>query len=497
MRHLLQAVEDPYTADIPMVDDELIVRFKPGADMPKKGIAMGKGKGTSKKLLRAGNGATTGDIYLVKVVDDTAPGGKPSKAKLKELSGNIKDDSYVEYSEPNFLLNASQATTNDPYYASLWGMMDADAGANAKGAWAAGYTNCSGVVVGVVDTGIQITHPDLAAAVWTNPGEIASNGVDDDNNGLIDDASGWDFRNDDKTPYDDIYDDHGTHVAGTIGAQGNNGVGVVGVCQRGVKIIPVKFMGTSSRSGTISDAAAALWYLLDLKSRYNLNLVATQNSWGGGGFSQTLYDAISAHNTAGILFVAAAGNSAADTDASINYPSGYNLPNIISVGSHAQNGAVSSFSNFGATSVDLFAPGSSILSTYPSNAISTLSGTSMAAPHVTGAIALYASGYLRQYGGMPTAAAIKSLLMSSGVTSSYYSGKSVSGRRLNVANMLATLPPLISPRRWFYCHVKIYAKAVNGSTPISGLSVAGTWSVSPDHDGFTDSNGTFAIERPH
>jgi subtilisin family serine protease len=122
---------------------------------------------------------------------------------------------------------------------------------------------------------------------------------------------------------------------------------------------------------------AALWYLLDLKNRYDLNLVATQNSWGGGGFSQTLYDAISAHNTAGILFVAAAGNSAVDTDATVNYPSGYNLPNIISVGAHAQNGAVSSFSNFGATSVDLFAPGSNIVSTFPPSTVSTLSGTSM------------------------------------------------------------------------------------------------------------------------
>ncbi|KAF6264076.1 peptidase S8/S53 domain-containing protein [Scenedesmus sp. NREL 46B-D3] len=558
----------------------LIVRYKAAADAPKKTNARSKGKGVAKKQLRAGNGASIGDIELVQVTDDTSPNGKPSKAKLKEMADNIKADTYVDYVEPNYLLSTSQAVTNDPYYASLWGMLETDAGANAKGAWAAGYTNCSGVVVGVVDTGVQISHPDLVDAIWTNPGEIPNNGIDDDNNGLIDDVNGWDFRGDDKTPYDDIYDDHGTHIAGTIGARGNNNVGVVGVCQAGVKVIPAKFMGSSARTGTVADAVAALYYLLDLKNRYDLNLVATQNSWGGGGFSQTLFDAVSAHNAAGVLFVAAAGNSALDVDATPNYPSGYSLPNIISVGAHAQNGALSSFSNFGATTVDLFAPGSSIVSTTPTSTVGTMQGTSMAAPHVTGAIALYASGYLRRYGSLPTAAAIKSLVMSSGVSSSAYSGKAVSGARLNIANMLATLPALYSPspspspqpppspspspspaaaspspspppaapspspvvaqpptlppalppglppvlpptappaeptdprprmravlavtvyydgrkdRRWFYCHAKIYAEAVETGTSVSGFAVEGAWSVSPDHDGFTDALGEMTL----
>ena len=202
---------------------------------------------------------------------------------------------------------------------------------------------------------------------------------------------GYDFVNNDGDPMDD--NGHGTHVSGTIGAVGNNALGVAGVNWL-TQIMGLKFLG-SNGSGPISAAVSALNYATMMRNSYGVNIRLTNNSWGGGAFSQALSDAITASGNAGMLFVAAAGNGASDIDATPYYPASYDLPNVIAVAATDSNDALASFSNYGASTVDLAAPGSSILSTYPNNTYVSMSGTSMAAPHVSGAAALawsYAPG---------------------------------------------------------------------------------------------------------
>jgi subtilisin family serine protease len=287
------------------------------------------------------------------------------------------------------------------------------------------------VVVGIIDEGVMNTHEDLSANCWVNAHDPV-NGVDDDGNGYVDDTWGWDFVNNDRTTFDGTGDDHATHVAGTIGAVGGNGIGVAGV-NWNVKMISCKFLGSSG--GTTANAIKALDYVTDMKTRQGLNIVATNNSWGGGGYSSLLYAAIDRANTANILFVAAAGNSSTNNDATANYPSNYTNPNVIAVAAIKSTGALSSFSCWGATMVDLGAPGEAIYSTIPvkgaghkiASGYASYSGTSMATPHVTGAVALYASTHAGD------AAAIKSAILGSTIPTSSLSGKCVTGGRLSVS----------------------------------------------------------------
>jgi subtilisin family serine protease len=248
----------------------------------------------------------------------------------------------------------------------------------------------------------------------------------------VDDVYGWDFDGNDNTIFDGKTDDHGTHVAGTIGAVGGNGIGVAGVCWN-VKLLDAKFLGR--RGGTTLNAIKALDYFIDLKTRHNLNIVATNNSWGGGGYSQGLYDAIERANQAKILFIASAGNSAVNTDVTPSYPASYPNDNIIAVASITNSGALSSFSNYGATRVDLGAPGSSILSCVPASSRGKIvsgyafySGTSMAAPHVTGAAALYAGVHPNT-----SVAKIKDAILGSVIPTGSLSGKCFTGGRLDVS----------------------------------------------------------------
>ena len=238
------------------------------------------------------------------------------------------------------------------------------------------------MVVGVIDTGIDYKHEDLAANIWINPGEIPDNGIDDDNNGYVDDIHGINSITGSGDPMDDHY--HGTHCAGIIGAVGDNGKGITGVNWT-VKIIGIKFV--SGGFGLDSDAVESINYAVGLRNR-GVNIRVLSNSWGGGGYSQSLLDAINQANTSGILFVAAAGNNSSDNDASLFYPASYDTLNVLAVASTDHNDNLSSFSNYGATTVDIAAPGSSILSTYPNNNYYSTSGTSMATPHVAGAAAL-------------------------------------------------------------------------------------------------------------
>ncbi|MCC6954858.1 MAG: S8 family serine peptidase, partial [Deltaproteobacteria bacterium] len=241
------------------------------------------------------------------------------------------------------------------------------------------------IVVGVVDTGVAYNHPDLAANMWVNPAETV-NGIDDDGNGVIDDVHGYDALANNGDPNDQ--NGHGTHCAGPIGGVGNDGVGVVGVNWR-TKIMALRFLGANG-SGTVEDAIKAIAYAVSMKQR-GVNLRVLSNSWGGSGASQALEDAVQNANNNGILFVAAAGNSASDNDDLPTYPAAIDLPNVVTVAAVDREGNLASFSNFGYQSVHVAAPGVSIVSTYLNGSYSTLNGTSMATPHVAGVAALVLS----------------------------------------------------------------------------------------------------------
>ena len=343
-------------------------------------------------------------------------------------------DEDVAYIEPDYIVTVFE-TPNDPMFNLLWGLENtgqtggtAGADIDATRAWDV-FTGSDDVVVVVIDTGTDYTHPDIAANAWANPGEIPGNGIDDDGNGFIDDVRGWDFYNDDNNPMDDH--GHGTHCAGTIGAVGNNGIGVVGVNWT-VKIMAVKFL-SSGGSGSTSDAIDAISYAT------MMGVDVMSNSWGGGGYSTALEDAIEAAYAAGIMFVAAAGNSSTNTDTYPHYPSSYPTGNVISVAATDHNDELASFSNYGLVSVDLGAPGDDVYSTFPGNSYGTLSGTSMATPHVSGAVALV----MGRFPAM-NVDQVKALILNSVDPIPALTGRCVSEGRLNVFNCVAepdSIPP--------------------------------------------------------
>lgn len=286
---------------------------------------------------------------------------------------------------PNYRLTVSELSVSDPLSSSLWGM-GSDAGIDAVHAWEIS-TGSSDVVAAIIDTGVDYTHPDLGPNIWVNAAETPGNGIDDDGNGYVDDIHGVNTSMGAIHPGDPFDDnEHGTHVAGTIGAVGDNGLGVVGV-NHSVKIMALKFMDATG-GGRLSDAILAIDYMLDQKVNRGVNIKVANNSWGGGGYSAALQSAIERARNAGIIFVAAAGNAGQDTDMFPSYPSSYEVDNVVSVAATGQDRKLASFSNRGAESVDIAAPGVDIVSTLPGNNYGQLSGTSMATPHVTGALAL-------------------------------------------------------------------------------------------------------------
>jgi subtilisin family serine protease len=417
------------------VGNEVLVQFAAGASDGAKAAARGRIRGQRIEVVASARDGR-GDLELLRI---------PPGLAVADAVRGIEADSAVTFAEPNWIYTHG-STSNDPYYlnGSLWGMYgDATSPANQYGsgaaaAWANGHVGLSNVYVGIIDEGVM-PHDDFGTNVWVNPGETPGNGVDDDGNGYVDDVRGWDFDGGDNTTYDGNQDDHGTHVAGTIGALGGNSVGVAGM-NWNVTMIPAKFLGR--RGGSTADAIKALDYLIDLKSRYSLNLVATNNSWGGGGFSQALLDAINRGGNAGILFIAAAGNGGPDgvgdnNDTTPTYPSNYTCESsngdcVIAVAAITSGGARASFSNYGLTKVDLGAPGSGIYSTVPAkngaSSYASYSGTSMATPHVTGAAALYASTHPGA-----TAQQIKAAILGAATPTPSLTGRTVTGGRLNVS----------------------------------------------------------------
>ncbi len=417
----------------PFVPGEVLVKYRDGTTVVEQSATRGRFGLAQRERVRAQrNGEASLELSSV-----------PPGADVAATIAQLKTDPNVEYAEPNWVYTHG-ATSTDTYFSdgSLWGMYgDASTPANQYGsqaaeAWSTGRTGSDNVYVGVIDEGIQHTHPDLDENVWVNPYD-AVDGKDNDGNGYVDDVRGWDFANGDNSIYDGgssgNLDDHGTHVAGTIGAESNN-TGVVGV-NWNVTLISGKFLGRNG--GTTANAVKAVDYFTDLKKRHGLNIVATNNSWGGGGYSQALYEAIERSNEAGILFIAAAGNgdkrgNGINNDATPHYPANYANANIISVAALASNGAKTTWSNYGATSVDIGAPGGGIYSTLAANTYGSYSGTSMATPHVAGAAALYASA---KPGA--TAAQIKAAILGSAAETASLKGITVTGGRLDASAALS------------------------------------------------------------
>jgi len=347
-----------------------------------------------------------------------------SDKTLAETLERYREHPDVLRAEPNYLVKAIDIP-DDTRFAELWGMHNTgqdggtpDADIDAPEAW--DLETDSDVLVAVIDTGIDYNHDDLIDNIWVNPGEIAGNGIDDDGNGYIDDVYGWDFANDDSDPMDGH--GHGTHCAGTIGAAGDNSLGVAGVCWS-ARIMAVKFLSDGGW-GTIADAIDAVEYATLMGARIS------NNSWGGGGFSQALKDAITAAGSTGALFVAAAGNDAVDNDSIPHYPSSYDCDNIITVAASDRNDELAYFSCYGATSVDIAAPGLDILSTVPGDSYDKKSGTSMATPHVAGACALVwgAGGIAMTY------EEVRDTLYEATDKIPAFSGKMVTGGRLNLGS---------------------------------------------------------------
>ena len=360
----------------PFVSGELIVGFKEGVSLAQQ-----------RRALARHSGKVTRQFGRIDGVLATVPA-----TRMQQARRTLERDPRVDYVEPNFVLRTSgHGDPGDPDFHQLWGLHNfgqavagipgtPDADIDALEAWQVSQGS-SDVVVGVIDTGVDYSHPDLASQMWTNPGEdcagCRSNGVDDDGNGYVDDWRGWDFANDDNDPVDD--NGHGTHVAGTIGAR-QDSRGVVGVAWR-VLVMPLKFIGANGE-GTAADAVRAILYA----SANGAHI--TNNSYGGDGFSQAMLDAIRTADSSGSLFVAAAGNDFSDNDESPVYPAGYDLPNVISVAASDQFDRRAWFSNYGAAEVDLAAPGTNVYSTWLEGGYQHSDGTSMAAPHVAGAAAL-------------------------------------------------------------------------------------------------------------
>jgi len=412
--------------------DEVIVKFVPAmAEKDKEFLKNQSGIQTVKKLSFIG-------AELTKIKNG---------AKVKDVVARLKKNPNVIYAEPNYLYQAA-AAVNDPLFDRLWGMHNTgqvingvpgtpDIDIDAPEAWDI-TMGSPDIIVAVIDTGTDISHPDLAGNIWTNTKEIPGDGIDNDVNGLIDDVNGWDFYNNDNTVFDaKDGDSHGTHVSGTVAAIAGNAAGVAGVAP-GVKIMPLKFIGP--KGGYTSDAILALGYAKKMGAGL------ASNSWGSSYYSSALKDAI---NVFGEVFVAAAGNDGRNTDVSPFYPASYDCLNIISVAAVNSQGGLASFSNYGTATVDVGAPGVDILSTVPGSSYQYMSGTSMATPHVSGIAAL-----ILNVSPSLTPEQVASLLKQSAVVLPSLQGKTASG---GMANAQAALFAATGPGPF-----------VTGTDPVNG-----------------------------
>jgi len=337
------------------------------------------------------------------------------------------------------------------------------------------------IVVGVIDTGVDYTHQDLAANMWKNPGEIAGNGIDDDGNGYVDDVYGYDFYAGDSNPMDE--NGHGTHVSGIIAAD-QNGIGVVGINPNGAKIMALRFLGPDG-SGYTSGAVLALEYAI------NNGASLTNNSWGGGGYSQALYDMIAQAMAANQLFVAAAGNDGVNIDATPTYPASYNLDNILVVGSSDYYDDKSSFSNYGTATVDILAPGSNIASCYLDDQYVYASGTSMATPYVTGVASLL----LGKNSETPYEF-IKETILANGDQTPAAISYTASGKRLNAYSAFTAFDP---SQEWIVVSGNLTGELEESASTTLGVTIdasylnSGTTKTANITVNFNDNTATLPI----
>ena len=421
--HSSTGAASDFNLQYPHVPNQLIVKFKKSVQKDSKANLL---NAMGAQSLHTFTSAGAQVIQLSAKADDGA---------LAAYAAALAEDPRVEYVEANTIIKAD-AVPNDTRFGDLWGMRNSGlnnglAGADIKAveAWDLA-TGSKQVVVGIIDTGIDYTHPDIAPNIWNNPGEVGldaqgrdktTNGVDDDGNGFVDDFRGWNFVANTNDPKDD--NKHGTHCAGTIGGRGNDGVGVAGV-NWNVSMVAMKFLDGAG-SGSLENAVKAIEY------GTKLGVKLTSNSWGGGGFSQTMMDAIKAAGDKGILFVAAAGNDAANNDTDPHYPSSYQLANIISVAASDNRDELASFSNRGVRTVHLAAPGKDILSSVPNGGYELLSGTSMATPHVSGAVAL-----VKAHFPALTMLQVKERILGTVDGTNAAAATTITGGRLNILNAL-------------------------------------------------------------
>jgi subtilisin family serine protease len=409
---------DPTTP--PATTDEILVRYESGTTVAQR--------------------RSIGRDHALEIVS-TSPDGLTEVVVGKGVSRatvrrRLAGDPRVAAVAPNYQRELADDITDEQYFPSEWGLHNTGqtlsgvktttgvADVDIDGLEALRITRGDGdVVVAVIDDGVDFSHPDLDDRAWTNPGETPNNGVDDDDNGFVDDVNGWDFCDDDRTVQPASGEGHGTHVAGTIAAS-LNGSGALGVAP-GIKVMALRFIDDGT-CGTDDQAVAAI----DYAARFGVPIINA--SWGGEGASSVLDLAIA---QSGALFVAASGNAGLDLDAPKNqfFPAESNLPNVISVGAIDQRGVRAGFSNYGAASVDLVAPGTNILSAYPGG-YAWIDGTSMAAPHVSGVAAL-AAGTMS---GTITPAGLRKRVIDSAMSLPGASCITVTGRLVNALRAIST-----------------------------------------------------------
>ena len=450
----------------PRTTDEILVRYEDGVTAAQR------------RAVSAG--------YDLDVVSTSADG------RTQVVVGNgvspatvrrqLKADPRVVAVAPNYQRELSDEFTSEPFFPSEWGLQNTGqtldgtdlqtgiADIDIDGLEALRITRgLPEIVVAVIDDGVDFSHPDLAGRAWTNPEEVAGNGIDDDGNGFVDDIHGWDFCNNNATVYDSGQGGHGTHVAGTIGAS-LNGTGVVGVAP-GITIMAVKFIRTGG-CGTDDMAVDAIDYAA------SFGVPVINASWGGEGASPVLDAAIA---DSGALFVAAAGNESRNLDApGVNFwPAESAVPNVLTVAAIDQRGARADFSNYSATTVDIGAPGTNILSTYPGG-YAWADGTSMAAPHVTGVAALVAS----VIDAPASHSVLKSRILSRGTTLSSMVGTTATGRLVNAWRSIDVSGPTALP---------VYHHGINAGTLVgSTLSTKIYWgAATDDHSGVA----SYAVRR--
>lgn len=398
---------------------EVLVRFRPGTTMER-----------IKSLILTNNDQLEDEFESINglmAIDDLD--GLDAETVAREYR-SLPD---VEYAEPNFEINLLHESpgkhkhADDERFDEQWSLANTGQDGGAAGAdisaleaWSK-TTGSEKVVVAVLDSGVDYTHRDLINNIWVRPADMAA--YVDDERGRFDDLHGFSAIDNDRDPMDD--NGHGTHCAGIIGAEGNNGIGIAGI-NWNVTIMPLKFLNANG-SGTTKDAIEAINYAIDRKQK-GVNLRIISASWGSTQKSRALSDAIKRAGEEGILFVAAAGNNGDDSDKRPHYPAGYNLPNLMSVAALDRNDKLASFSNYGAKSVHIAAPGKEILSTWLHGEFYVASGTSMATPEVSGVAALVLSVNPKM-----TVAELRKRLESTTDKLASLKGKVATGGRLNAA----------------------------------------------------------------